>query len=118
MALNLWATWCGPCQEETPALARASRELAARGLRVIGVSLDSGSDRAARVRSFAQLYGVPYPLALPDALSQLDQAVEGLPTTLLFDREGRLAMTYVGAMREQEFRRQVELLLSERGVAY
>ena len=114
VAMNLWATWCGPCRAETPALVRLSHELEGSGLRVVGVSLDTGNQRVEHVRSFAAVYHVSYPLALPDPLSQLDQAVEGLPTTLLFDREGRLAMTYVGAIRANLFREDVEQLLAER----
>lgn len=114
VALNLWATWCGPCREETPALVHLSQEFAGSGLRVVGVSLDTGADRVERVRRFAAAYKVSYPLALPDPLSQMDQAIEGVPTTLLFDREGRLAMTYVGAVEERGFRRDLRVLLAER----
>ena len=96
--VNLWATWCGPCREETPGLERLSEEFAGRGLRVVGVSLDGGADRMELVRQFTAAYGVTYPLAMADPLSQLDQAIEGVPTTLLFDREGRLAATYVGVV--------------------
>ena len=113
VVVNLWATWCEPCRAETPSLVRLSHEFAGRGLHVVGVSLDVGGESVERVRRFAATYQVDYPLARADPLSQLDQAVEGLPTTLLFDREGRLAMTYVGAVREREFRRQVEVLLQE-----
>ena len=111
--VDLWATWCGPCQEEAPGLERLSEEFAGRGLRVVGVSLDVGADRMERVRRFAAEYHVTYPLAMADPLAQLDQAIEGVPTALLFDREGRLAATYVGAVGERAFRRDVKALLAE-----
>lgn len=113
VVLNLWATWCAPCRSETPTLIRLSQQLGSRGLRVVGVSLDTGTDRGDRVRSFAASYGIPYPLALPDPLTQLDQAVEGVPTTMLFDRQGRLALTYIGAAEERTLRREAESLLAE-----
>ena len=113
VALNLWATWCEPCRAETPTLVQLSHEFAQRGVRMVGLSLDVGVGSVERVQRFAAAYHVAYPLALADPLSQLDQAVEGLPTTLLFDREGRLAVTYVGAVRERDFRRHVEVLLQE-----
>ena len=113
VAVNLWATWCGPCVSETPALARLDRDLSAQGFRVVGISLDSASDREARVRAFAAAYEVNYPLAFPDRMSQMEAGLEGIPTTLLFDRHGRAAMIYVGAIRERSVRADVTELLRE-----
>ena len=113
VAVNLWATWCGPCVSETPALARLSKELGAQDFRVVGISLDTASDREARVRAFAAAYGVNYPLAFPDRMSQMAAGLKGIPTTLLFDRHGRAAMVYVGAIRERSVRADVIQLLRE-----
>ena len=114
VAVNLWATWCGPCREETPMLVRLAREQAGTGLRVVGVSLDDGADRTEKVRAFAGQYDVPYPLAFPVPMSQIAAGLEGIPTTMLFDREGRLAKVYVGEARERAFREDVTALLRER----
>ncbi len=113
VAVNLWATWCGPCRSETPTLVRVSNDLSGEGFRVLGVSLDTGSDRNARVRSFAAVYRVRYPVAFPDALSQIESGLEGIPTTLLFDRQGRAAKVYVGAISERTLRSDVAELLRE-----
>jgi cytochrome c biogenesis protein CcmG, thiol:disulfide interchange protein DsbE len=110
--VNFWATWCGPCREETPGLSRLARELGPEGLAVVGVSLDQG-DRG-KVRRFVEEFGVPYPVAFPGAMSQVEQGLEGVPTTILVDREGRVAKTYVGAVREGDFREDVKVLLGER----
>ncbi len=112
VAINLWATWCGPCREETPVIVRVVRDFGARGFTVVGVSLDSG-DREAKVRSFAKQYGVSYPMAFPDAMSQMSAGLEGIPTTLLIDRKGRVAKTYVGEMRDAALRADVAMLLAE-----
>ena len=66
--VNFWATWCGPCWEETPGLIRLSRELGAKGLAVVGVAIDEGS--ADKVRKFVNDFGVPYPVVRPERLSQ------------------------------------------------
>ena len=113
VAINLWATWCGPCREETPILVRLVRELGPQGFAAVGVSLDDG-DRRAKVKAFADRFEVNYPLAFPDAMSQMSAGLEGIPTTILVDREGRVAKTYVGAMRESVLRADVETLLAER----
>ncbi len=113
VAMNLWATWCGPCREETPMLERLARELGPRGLAVVGVSLDGG-DREAKVRAFRQQFGVTYPLVFPDAMSEMSAGMEGIPTTILVDREGRVAKTYVGEVGERVLRADVGTLLGER----
>ena len=112
VAINLWATWCAPCREEIPLLVRSSHDLAPSGFTVVGVSLDNGA-REAKVCEFARQFRISYPLAFPDALSQMSAGMEGIPTTLLIDRRGRLARTYVGELRESVLRKDVATLLSE-----
>ncbi len=114
VAINLWATWCGPCLEETPVLVRMARDLGPRGLAVVGVSVDA-ADGVAEVRAFAKRFGVVYPLALPDPMSQMSAGMEGIPTTILLDREGRVARTYIGEVRESVLRSDVQTLLTEAG---
>ncbi len=113
VALNFWATWCGPCRSETPSLAHLNADLAAQGFRVIGISLDAASDREVRVRSFRQAYHVNYPMAFPEAMSQIASGLEGIPTTLLFDRKGRVAKVYVGELEERTLRVDALQLLRE-----
>jgi cytochrome c biogenesis protein CcmG/thiol:disulfide interchange protein DsbE len=107
--MNYWASWCGPCRTETPGLVRLSENV--KGLAVVGVSLDTG-DRG-RVRNFVKQMRMGYPIVFPEPMSQMASGMAGLPTTVLVDREGRVAKTYVGATREREFRADVERLLSE-----
>jgi peroxiredoxin len=113
--LNYWATWCGPCWEETPGLVRLAKELGPQGLAVVGISVDEGGRE--KVRKFVEDFKVPYPVAFPAAMSQLEWGLEGVPTTILVDREGRVAKSYLGAVREADFRRDVEALLAEKAVA-
>lgn len=110
--VNYWATWCLPCREEMPGLSRLARELGPQGLAVVGVSIDKGSQ--VRVREFADEMKVPYPVAFPSQLSQMEWGLEGVPTTILVDRHGRVAKSYVGAVAEADFRSDVEELLRER----
>ncbi len=111
--VNLWATWCGPCREETPMLVRLEREMGPRGLAVVGVSMDAG-DRERKVRAFAREFGVGYPMAFADAMSQMSAGMEGIPTTIVVDREGRVARTYVGEVGEGVLREDLGVLLRER----
>ena len=82
-----------------------------KGLEVVGLSLDVGGRE--KVRAFVQKFDVPYPIAFPEPTSQLADTVEGVPTTILIDRQGRVAKMYVGAVREAVFRQDIETLLGE-----
>ena len=110
--VNYWASWCGPCWEETPGLIRLSKELGPQGLAVVGVAIDEGG--TAKVNKFVEEFKVPYPVALPERGSQMAYGMAGVPTTILVDRQGRVAKTYVGAVRQGDFREDVGVLLGER----
>ena len=109
--INYWATWCGPCREEMPGLAEVARVSGPKGLSVVGVSLDKDDHKV--VQAFVDHYKVPYPIAFPAAMSQVEQGMEGIPTTVLVDRMGRVVKTYVGAVRRADFEQDVASVLAE-----
>ncbi len=94
--LNIWATWCPPCREEMPALEALHRELAPRGLRVVGVSIDRAGAEP-QIRRFAEDLGITFDL-LHDPEQQAPRTFRtiGVPETLLIDREGRLVHRWIG----------------------
>ena len=109
--INYWASWCGPCREETPGLIDLARDYRYKGLSIVGVSMDMGGKPA--VDSFLSEFHMPYPVLMPDLASLSAPAVEALPTTVLVDRNGRAAKSYVGAVKESIFRADVDQLLRE-----
>lgn len=109
--INYWASWCGPCREETPGLIDLARDYRYKGLTIVGVALDRGGRPA--VESFLREYHLPYPVLMPDLSLPSAPAVDALPTTVLLDRDGRAAKSYIGATRESVFRADVDKLLSE-----
>jgi thiol-disulfide isomerase/thioredoxin len=88
--LNLWATWCGPCVKEMPALDRLAAQQGPGGIAVLAVSADRGG--AAAVRPFLAAHAVPHLTVLLDPGSDGVRALgaAGFPTTLIIDAEGRL----------------------------
>jgi peroxiredoxin len=110
--VNYWATWCAPCWEETPGLIRLSQELGSKGLTIVGVSIDEGGTE--KVKKFVDEFHVPYPVALPEKMSHVEFGLEGVPTTILVDKQGRVAKSYIGAVRQADFKTDVEALLGER----
>jgi cytochrome c-type biogenesis protein len=98
--LNLWATWCVPCRQETPYLQSVFAEHEAQGLRVVGISLDTG-DAAEDIRSFVEEYGVTYTILHDPRMRGLElYQIIGLPGSFLIDREGILRWMQYGPIRE------------------
>jgi thiol-disulfide isomerase/thioredoxin len=110
--LNFWATWCGPCRMETPDLVTLSHTYGARGLRVAGITMDD--DPKSVVPGFVDRYHVPYPMLVPDGTFALGDSIRALPTTLLLDRQGRVARMFRGAHSAEEMAGDIESLLAEK----
>jgi thiol-disulfide isomerase/thioredoxin len=94
--VNLWATWCGPCRHEMPALDRLQAELGSDAFEVLAISLDrSGLDLP---KAFYAENNIEHLALYNDASSRTGVAlgVFGMPTTVLLDREGRLVGRLVG----------------------
>jgi cytochrome c biogenesis protein CcmG, thiol:disulfide interchange protein DsbE len=109
--INYWASWCAPCRQETPGLIDLARDYRYKGLSIVGVSMDEGGKTA--VQSFMNEFHMPYPVLMPDLALPSVPAVDALPTTVLVDRNGRAAKSYIGAVRESVFRTDVDRLLAE-----
>ena len=94
--VDFWATWCQPCKKEMPGYQQLLARYGARGLVVIGFKFETMPDVEDPVH-FARKLGVRYPLAVAtDGLKQKFGGIEGLPTTMLYDREGILRWKIVG----------------------
>ena len=115
VAVNFWASWCGPCREEAPLLERTWLENRAQGLVVLGVDTN---DYAADVRRFVRRHGLTYPIVLDPHGSTLGHwGVPGLPTTFVVDRRGRVVAKVVGGLRvgdnAESFSREVARALAQ-----
>lgn len=112
--LNFWATWCRPCGVEIPWFMEFQKEYAGRGLSVVGVSVDE--DGWNSVRPFIARLGVNYPVVVGgDEIVQLFGGLDSLPTTLIIDRSGRVAVTHVGLVSRQTYEDDVRAVLNENG---
>ena len=87
--LNLWATWCGPCREEMPALDRLQKELGSDKFEVVAVSVDkNGFDKAREFLKGIDVKSLNF-YADPTARAASHVKAIGMPATLLVDAEGR-----------------------------
>src|SRR6476469_9655675 len=94
--IDFWATWCQPCKKEMPGYQKLVDRYGAQGFAVIGFKLDIMADTE-EPRAFARRLGIRYPLAVAtDAVKNKFGGIEGLPTTLLYDRQGILRQKIIG----------------------
>lgn len=89
LVLNLWATWCGPCITELPALARTKQALANDGVAVVAVDLEK--KESADIAAFLKQHGADgLDVNIDRDLNLMrTYAAYGLPLTIVFDRQGR-----------------------------
>ena len=114
--LNVWATWCLPCKEEIPYLEKLHGEHAAKGLQIIGVSIDARGDEA-KIESFASDFRMTYPIWRdPDERVNTRFLAIGVPSTYLIDRDGVLRWKHLGTLRPTSagFQEALDEVLSEK----
>jgi thiol-disulfide isomerase/thioredoxin len=105
--INFWATWCEPCKEEAPQLREFANGLGGRA-QVVGVAIDSDSDRA---RSFARTAGWTYPIVERECCELGDRyGVVFMPTTIVVDGDGRVVDRLVGAQTLARLRAELRAL--------
>ena len=106
--VDFWATWCVPCKVEIPAFVDLYARYKANGLEVVGISMDT--DPAA-MKSFAAEYKMTYPILRGTDNVTRTWGVEGLPTTVLVGRDGKVCRKFVGQTPLEQFEQLVKSLL-------
>lgn len=105
--VNLWATWCGPCREELPMLAKVHQRYVARGISVVPVSVDE-PDSESKIIPMLKSYGFsgPYYVAsrpLDSLKAKLGGAWPGnIPVSFLLDGSGRVRFFWTAEVYEEE----------------
>ena len=102
VVLNVWASWCAPCRAEAPVLEDVWREVKDDGVQFVG--LDTRDTEAAAL-AFLDRYGVTYPNVIDtDGRLQLlfsdTLPPQAIPSTLVMDREGRVAGRILGRVTD------------------
>jgi DsbE subfamily thiol:disulfide oxidoreductase len=106
VVLNFWASWCGPCRDESPYLAQLWRSNRGRGLAVVGVNEE---DLSSDARRFARRYGLAYPVVRDKSGAVRDAyGLMGYPESFVIDRRGRIVERIAGPVHTGEFRRRFE----------
>lgn len=111
--LNIWATWCPPCEEETPDLVDLYEKYRDKGVVFLGISIDEQG--ASVVKPFVKKYDVTYPITIDDG-SIMDKygPLMGVPTTYIVDAKGNLRYFATGAVTKKEIEPRLEKLINEK----
>lgn len=108
--LDFWASWCGPCRAQMPALVRIHERFRGRGLVVVGVNVDQNGAWA--VPSFRRRLHIEYPMVYDvEGATSARYQVQGLPTLILVDRDGNIRLRHAGMASESALVDAIEPLL-------
>jgi thiol-disulfide isomerase/thioredoxin len=130
--LDFWATWCMPCVMAFPEMRELYEQYHDRGLAVLGITslqgmyrdLETGETEGSRdnrldvkreielTGAFIEKHRMSWPCAISDrSVFDPEYGVEGIPTFVILDREGRICLIQTGVGLKQQKRRMIEKLL-------
>lgn len=108
--LNFWATWCGPCKIEIPWFMEFERAYKDQGFEVLGVSMDEEGWKV--VKPYIDQHKLNYRVAVGNEdVSKSYGGIDTLPTTLMIDREGRMAALHLGLDTKDEYQKEIRALI-------
>jgi peroxiredoxin len=115
VVLNVWASWCAPCRSEAPALADVAADTRGKGVQLVGL-VTRDSDAASR--AFVDRFQLDYPHVIDsDGALQLQfretLPPQAIPSTLIIDKQGRVAARVLGEVSAPTLRGLVEPLQQE-----
>jgi peroxiredoxin len=112
--LNFWGSWCAPCRVETPEFQTVYTEVADSGVRFLGLNV---KDQEQQATAFVQTKGITFPSLFDPkgevALAFRDYPANAIPSTIVLDRDGRVAAVYTGEVRQDDLRAVLAQLTGE-----
>jgi peroxiredoxin len=113
--LNFWGSWCPPCRVETPQFQEVYTEIRDRGVAFLGLNVKETSEQFAQ--AFVDSEGIEFP-SLYDprgevALAFRDYPANAIPSTIVLDRDGRVAAVYTAAVQPDDLRSVLTRVVEE-----
>ena len=113
--LNFWGSWCGPCRIETPEFQQVYAEVRNQDVQFLGLNVKETSEQFAL--AFVERLGVEFPSVYDPrgevALAFRDYPATAVPSTIVLDRQGRVAAVYTGTVTQDDLRAVLDRLLVE-----
>ncbi len=109
--VNLWASWCGPCRMEMPAMQQVYEAYKDQGFTILAVNA-THQDSIPNAMAFAAELGLTFPIVLDmDGQTSDQYELRSLPSSFFIDRDGQIQEVVIGSMSESLLRVRVEQLL-------
>jgi len=109
--VDFWATWCGPCKVEIPWFVEFQQKYAAKGLQVIGVSVDDTVDK---LKPYVAQFKMNYPVLQGlnhDDVQDAYGPMWGIPVTAVISRDGKICAKHTGLSSKPAFENEIKSLL-------
>jgi thiol-disulfide isomerase/thioredoxin len=114
LIVSFWATWCPPCRKEIPALNAIYKKYRSQGLVVLGVSVDQvQGDGVKAVRPVVRELKISYPVLMADDALVEAIDLDNIPTTMFFNRQGKLVSRTEGSVKPAELAAVTKTLFHE-----
>lgn len=118
VVLNVWGSWCSPCRAEAPNFAKVSKDLKGKDVQFVGINTrDPQKDPAL---AFEKEWKISYP-SLHDPMGKLmlrfpkgTMNPKFIPSTIVLDREGKIAARSQQALNEEKLRKMIDPLIAEK----
>ncbi|ATZ26157.1 TlpA family protein disulfide reductase [Streptomyces lavendulae] len=120
VVLNVWGSWCPPCRAEAPYFAKVSKEMADAGKDVAFLGMNTRDSSKQNATAFEENFGITYPsLFDPDGKLMLrfpkgTLNPQSIPSTIVLDKEGKIAARTLVAVNEEQLRSMIDPLLAEK----
>lgn len=112
--LNFWGSWCAPCRVETPQFQEVYEEVEDSGVQFLGLNVKDAEQLAA---AFVESKAITFPSLFDPtgetALAFRDYPATAIPSTIVLDRESRVAAVYTGEVRQDDLRAVLDRVLGE-----
>lgn len=109
VVLDFWATWCGPCQAESPIVNGIAQRFKDKGLVVVGVNTSDAEGLAAK---YAKIKGLTFPMVYDDNNTIANKyKVDNLPTLIVVSKEGKIVAVRHGVTSDADLERLVRQVL-------
>ena len=114
LVVDIWGTWCPPCQKEVPHFIELQKELSEQGFQVVGINYENGDENEMidTINAFTEQIPINYPLLLgTQEVQEQIPDFSGFPTTIFIDRQGVVRRTVLSYHSTAELRAYIEPLL-------